>query len=114
VTNVDLDRGMILGGDDPVSSRAARTGTSNLSTSHNQQLRATPFQLEDEATIPLPGDVEVHRLTLLVLHGDGLGATAAATTEHRSIESIRHLKGTSLCTCYIENWEAKEVSMIPI
>lgn len=39
--NVDLDRGVVLGGDDPVRGRA------------------------------LPGDVEVHHLTLLVLHGGG-------------------------------------------
>jgi len=53
VTNVDLDRGVILGSNDPVSGGA------------------------------LPGDIEVHRLTLLVLHGDGWGTTAAATAEHR-------------------------------
>jgi len=48
----------------------------------NKERVVTLFE-QEKANVPLPGDVEVHHLTLLVLHGDGCGTTAAATAEQR-------------------------------
>jgi hypothetical protein len=45
----------------------------NFSTQQNQPCRAEIFLQEDEANVPLPGNIEVHSLTLLVLHGDSWG-----------------------------------------
>jgi hypothetical protein len=68
VPNVNLDRGMVLGGDDPVGGRAARKNIATLRTqAQTMQWGTTSKRLRQN--VPLPWDVEVHHLTLLVLHG---------------------------------------------
>jgi hypothetical protein len=59
------------------------------------------------ANVPLPGDVEVHRLTLLVLHDDGWGLPQQQLNsiegKDKSGTWVANIekKITALCTCYI-------------
>jgi hypothetical protein len=57
----------------------------------NQPCRAEIFLQEDEANIPLPGDIEVHSLTLLILHGDSWGNYHKSNWNTRG-PTIRHIK----------------------
>jgi hypothetical protein len=70
--NVDLDRGMVLGGDDPVGGRAARNNIATL-RKQAQTMQWGTTSTRSRQNVPLPGDVEVHHLTLLVLHGGDCG-----------------------------------------
>jgi hypothetical protein len=63
---------MVLGGDDPVRGRTVRTKrktqvSTNTSADNND---AGSNKRILKQNLPLPGDVEVHHLPLLVLHGD--------------------------------------------
>ena len=58
--------------------------------SYSNQLRHTLFSREWVSCVPLPGDVEVHHRTLLVLHGGGWrGSTTTATAKGRKKQSTQ-------------------------
>jgi hypothetical protein len=63
-----------------------------LSTQQNQPCKAETFLQEDEANVPLPGDIEVHRLTLLILHGDSWGGTTRKSNWITRGPTIMHIK----------------------
>lgn len=76
MTNIDLDRAMVLGSNKPIGRRTTRTTKHESSTSKTQKCKQTKKKSEATDKLPLARDVEIHHLTLFVLHLariDGMG-----------------------------------------